>query len=117
MCADLDPAGERLISALQRFWSPFACLLPRLLRNGVKEIQQSVDFLEALQSDLPLITCKVNVIHAADDRLVSKANVDYIRNNCTQTAALNSINLKSGGHFLNKTKPREILKALEANDC
>lgn len=112
---DIDPATEQLTSFEKSVSAlPFSLIVPRLLRNGAREQKQAAEFLETLKPQLTNITCRISLLHSANDRLVLETNVDYIRNNCTRAAALNRIALKSGGHFLNKTKPREILKALEA---
>jgi pimeloyl-ACP methyl ester carboxylesterase len=113
VAAGLDPALEKLEPVQAHFGKPpLSWLLPRSVRHCNLELLQYIDFLSDLQPHLPRIKCPVTVIQARNDRLVPFSNVDYIQKHCTGTAALNIMELKSGGHFLNRTKPREILKAL-----
>ncbi len=115
--ASLDPALEKVFP-VQKYFSkpPLSWLLTRSVRNSNAELLQYMAFLEELQPLLSEIKCPVTVLHAHNDRLVPYANVDYVQKHCTNAAAMNIIALNSGGHFLNKTRPKDVLKALASFD-
>lgn len=111
--SSLDPELERIFP-IQRVFAkaPLSWLLTRSVRNSNIELLQYPGFLRALQPRLSEIRCPVAVVHARNDRLVPYANVNYIRSHCTGAAAMNIIELETGGHYLNFRRPRDVIKAL-----
>ncbi len=112
--ASLDP-GLKAIHPIQRHAAraPLSWLLPRSVRNCNIELLQYPEFLNALQPDLEEISCPVTVIHSRNDRLVPYRNVDYVQKYFSNVASLNVVTLDRGGHFLNKSRPRLLLEAIE----
>lgn len=113
--ASLDPALERILP-VQRLFArpPLSCGLSASVRNSNAELIQYIDFLNALRPLLAGVTCSVAVVHSRDDRLVPHANVEYIRRNFLNAAAMTVISPDSGGHFLNKTRMDDVMKGLSA---
>ena len=111
--SSLDPALERILP-IQRAAAkaPLSWILSPSVRNSNAELLQYIDFLNVLKPLLPDIKCPVAVVHSRDDRLVPFENVDFIEQNFSG-ATVNVTALESGGHFLNRTKPKIIKEEIE----
>lgn len=96
-----DPGLEE-VYWIQQFgdWPLVRLLLPRILRNGNRELLQLEDELRQLQQKLPHITCPVVIVHGTNDRLVKYDNVQFMKAHIPQPAIADVITLDPGNHFL-----------------
>jgi pimeloyl-ACP methyl ester carboxylesterase len=111
--SSLDPDLEKIFT-IQKLAekAPLKWLLSRSVYNSNHELLQYKNFLNELKADLHKVNCPVTIIHTKDDGLVPYKNVEYIKSHFSKAQTLNIIDFDHGGHFINRTKPEILKKAI-----
>jgi pimeloyl-ACP methyl ester carboxylesterase len=100
LAGSFDPALERVYGVQPMGeWPGVRSLLPRALRNANRELMALKPELEALAPRLPMLRCRVAVIHGTEDAQVPYANVAFLRPRLPN-ARLTVRTLKGANHFL-----------------
>lgn len=108
----LDPAVEPKEPWVHPFTrKPWRYLVPGAFRPANDEEWYFKSDILKLKDKLPLIKCRVHIIHAANDRIVDVRNVDYMKRTFTAAQVSDTI-LPSGGHFIPWNHSAYILKLL-----
>lgn len=88
-------------------------LLPRSLRNSNAEIFDAREQTELLAGVLDRVRCPVVIVHGTKDGLVPYANVAYMQRAFTNAAAVETMTIEKGDHFILWTQPAVVRSAIE----
>lgn len=112
LAGPLDPDAEPKEPLVKPFTKPsLRWMIPGALRQANEEEYYFQTDVLAFKDKLPRIKCRVYVIHAANDAIVSVKNVSYIRRTFTSAHVSDTI-LPSGGHLILWNHSAYIMRVL-----